>query len=603
MSSDQATPTAATVTLCSRAQALTGAGWTPGQLMVIEPGSSFLFELPTSGTVLIGRGPDAQLRLQAALISRHHARLELSGADVTVFDLGSRNGTRVNGERIGLSRKLVTGDIITLCDVALIYTQPAGTKISRLIHETADVLRARLAEEVEQAFHTHRSGALLCVRCGPMDAAQRQQLADLASPHLHLSDVLAWHRSGEELLLLRPDCDEHEAQALATQLLGSLRATLPAVRAGYACCPADGYSVEGLVEGACTAAERAAAGEPLAAPAAVSTIRIGERSVLVADPAMIRLYALINRLAQSDLPVLVTGETGAGKEIAAQALHSGSRRAGHRLVSINCAALAESLAESELFGHEKGAFSGASAAKVGLLESAHGGTVFFDEVGELPLAMQAKLLRALEEKRIMRVGDTKERPIDVRFIAATNRKLLEEVSKGKFRQDLYFRLTSAVLTLPPLRERQRELPLLARLFLAEACQRAGRPLLLLAPATLDVMLRYGWPGNVRELRNAMDYAATVVSEPVVEPEHLPESLRPTAPPPTAPATEALDGSVARLARNLLRLPVTNKLEAIEAALVTEAMRMTEGNKSAAARLLGVHRRIVERRLDKHAGDS
>ena len=164
---------------------------------------------------------------------------------------------------------------------------------------------------------------------------------------------------------------------------------------------------------------------------------------------MLRLYSLLERLAASDLPVLIHGETGTGKELAAQVLHARSPRRDKRLVSINCAALPESLAESELFGHERGAFSGAVATKVGLLEAAHGGTVFFDEVGELPASLQAKLLRVLETKRLLRVGDTRERPVDLRIVAATNRRLEEEVSRGRFRQDLYFRLASAVVVLPP----------------------------------------------------------------------------------------------------------------------------------------------------------
>lgn len=600
MSQGPSGPFAPTLTLCSRVHTRAGTASGTGHMLVIEPGSSSLFDLPASGQVVIGRAPDAQLRLQDPQVSRYHARLDIEGDDLLVVDLGSHNGTSINGERISAPRRLASGDIITLCAVSLVYNRLKGSSLVRPVYDTVDVLRSRLEEEVEQALHTRRSTAVLCLVHGELPPSRRIELVDAAAPLLRLSDVVAWHQPGNALLIVRPDCDEQEVGELAEKLLAALGKQGLDIRAGHACCPQDGYVVEALLEGAVAAAVRAEPGQVLAATSAMSVLQIGERSIVIADPAMSRLYELIKRLAQSELPVLVCGETGTGKEMAALALHGSSRRASQRLVSINCAALAESLAESELFGHERGAFSGATAAKVGLLEAANGGTVFLDEIGELPLALQAKLLRALETKRILRVGDVKERAIDVRFVAATNRRLLDEVAKGRFRQDLYFRLASAVLTLPPLRDRQRELPILARSFLADACQRAGRPPLLLAPATLDVLLRYGWPGNLRELRNVMDYAATVVTEPIVEPQHLPDPLGQKSQEPSRSEQEEESLPLSRLARTILRLPMQDKLDAIEAALVTEAIRMTAGNKSAAARLLGVHRRVVERRLDKHS---
>lgn len=604
MSSVDSAPFAATQTLCSRVHSFSGSTTSIGQVMVIESGSSSLFELPRSGQVVVGRAPDAQLRLQDPQVSRHHARLDVQDNDVMLVDLGSHNGTRVNGERVQTPQRLASGDIITLCAVTLIYSRPHASTATRPVYETIDVLRSRLEEEVEQAVHTRRATAALCLVHGELTASQRSAFIAAAAPLLRVSDVVSWGRSAHALFIARPDCDTEEAAELAAMLLVAIKRSEPelVLRAGYASCPQDGYNVDALLDGAKAAAERAEVGQVLAASQAVTTLRVGERTVVIADPAMMRLYELIKRLAQSELPVLICGETGAGKEMAAQALHSGSRRAGQRLVSINCAALAESLAESELFGHEKGAFSGATATKVGLLEAGSGGTVFLDEIGELPLSLQAKLLRALETKKIMRVGDVKERPIDVRFVAATNRRLPEELANGRFRQDLYFRLANAVLTLPPLRERQRELPILARAFLGDACQRAGRPALLLAPDTLDVLLRHNWPGNLRELRNVMDYAAAVVTEPVVEPQHLPEPLNQLRTQEAATPTESDSGSLARMARTILRLPFPNKIDAMEAALVHEAVRMVSGNKSAAARILGVHRRIVERRLDKHSSN-
>ncbi|HVG61768.1 MAG TPA: sigma-54 dependent transcriptional regulator, partial [Hyalangium sp.] len=312
-------------------------------------------------------------------------------------------------------------------------------------------------------------------------------------------------------------------------------------------------------------------------------IVLGERTVVVADSAMLRLYDLIRRLAASELPVLILGETGAGKENAAFAVHHWSRRSAQPFVAINCATIAETLVESELFGHEKGAFTGAAAPKQGLLEAAQGGTVFLDEVGELPLALQAKLLRALETRRILRVGSTKEREIDIRIVAATHRHLEQEVDAGRFRKDLFFRLSAATVVLPPLRDRPSEVGVLAERFLAAACAASGRAALSLTPETLAALGRYGWPGNVRELKHTLEYVAATVSETVVEPRHLPERiLAPLAPskPDTAPAG-APPGSERRSAR------LAEELRTVERERIAEALRTTGGVKVRAAELLGM----------------
>jgi two-component system response regulator AtoC len=246
---------------------------------------------------------------------------------------------------------------------------------------------------------------------------------------------------------------------------------------------------------------------------------------LAADPAMRRLYELIRRLARSDLPVLVHGETGSGKELVAAALHHGSPRAKGPLVSINCAALPETLAEAELFGHERGAFTGATNQRVGLLEAATGGTVFLDEIGDLSPAIQAKLLRAVETGRITRLGETRERAIDIRLVAATHRDLALEVAAGRFRQDLLFRLNAARVVVPPLRDRRREVVMLAEHFLAAACQRLGREPLALAGDVVRILYGHRWPGNVRELKNVMDFAAVAaIDADRIEAWHLPDHL-------------------------------------------------------------------------------
>ncbi|HEY4158428.1 MAG TPA: sigma 54-interacting transcriptional regulator, partial [Polyangiaceae bacterium] len=253
-----------------------------------------------------------------------------------------------------------------------------------------------------------------------------------------------------------------------------------------------------------------------------------EERIVVDDPAMRELHEQLARAAESQISVLLLGETGVGKEVVAQALHRLSPRARGPFVTLNCAALLDSVLESELFGHERGSFTGALQARPGLFEAASGGSIFLDEVGELSPSVQPKLLRVLEERKVLRVGARTPRDVDVRVIAATNRDLDEAVSAGTFREDLYFRLNTMTLVIPPLRERRSELAPLARLFLRRACLQVERAAPDLSPATLQVFERYAWPGNVRELRNAIERAVVLCRGALIEPDHLPHKLRDAA---------------------------------------------------------------------------
>jgi two-component system response regulator AtoC len=255
--------------------------------------------------------------------------------------------------------------------------------------------------------------------------------------------------------------------------------------------------------------------------------KITARSVggprIMNDPAVKQAYELITRGAATEITVLILGETGAGKEAMAETVHQRSPRKDGPFLLLNCAALSETLLESELFGHEKGAFTGAHTAKAGLLESTAGGTVFLDEIGELALGTQAKLLRVLEERSVMRVGATKSRRIDVRFVTATNRDLTREVRAGRFRGDLYYRISGLVVRIPPLRERLTEIEPLARHFLTDFSGQMGQPAPELAPGALEALLGYEWPGNVRELKNVMERAVLIAGTGAITREHvLPE---------------------------------------------------------------------------------
>ena len=324
---------------------------------------------------------------------------------------------------------------------------------------------------------------------------------------------------------------------------------------------------------------------------AVRTLAVGDRSVVIADPAMARLYELLERLAASELPVLVCGETGTGKEVAATALHQLSKRAARPLVSINCAAIHENLVESELFGYERGAFSGAVTAKPGLLETASGGTVFLDEIGELPSTVQAKLLRVIETNRVLRLGDVRERPIDIRIVAATNRDLVKDVVAGRFRRDLYFRLSGATLWLPPLRDRPRELPVLAEMFLREACRRQGRSAMQLSPATQRKLLAMSWPGNVRELKHLMEYVSAAIDARVVEPHHLDQQQ---------PAHQApRDLELEELPSTPQFRPLADEIRELEQTRIASALAAANGNQRAAALLLGMPLRTFVFKLKQY----
>ncbi len=443
---------------------------TSSYLLVIDDSSARRLPLPRDGVLVLGRGPDADLRIDTAAVSRRHAKLILAGGEAQIADLDSHNGTLVNGERVDGSRTLASGDVVAVGDITLVLrSEPqrgsgAAVDLGRL--------RARLEEELERAADYRRPLALAIVALGA--AREPAALGRKALAALRRMDVLAWEGTGH-LVVLLPELGGEAARAAALAVLAAVAPLAPEARGGVATYPGDGCDAVTLLAGARAAAAVAAAGE--AAIAAETAVRhtVGDHSIVVADPAMIRLFDLIRRLAASALPVLVLGETGVGKENAAAAVHHWSARAAQPLVTLNCAAMPEALVESELFGHEKGAFSDARAAKPGLLERASGGTVFLDEVGELPLGVQAKLLRALEAKRITRLGDVREREVDLRIVAATNRDLEAEVAAGRFRRDLLFRLGAAVVELPPLRHRPREISILARAFLAAACARAGRP--------------------------------------------------------------------------------------------------------------------------------
>jgi Nif-specific regulatory protein len=310
-----------------------------------------------------------------------------------------------------------------------------------------------------------------------------------------------------------------------------------------------------------------------------------EHGMVGESAAMRKVYQFISRVAPADTTVLVRGESGTGKELAARALHTNSQRRERAFVAINCAALTETLLESELFGHERGAFTGALAQKKGKLEVADGGTLFLDEVGEMSPLLQAKLLRVLQEREFERVGGTRTIRADVRVVAATNRDLEEAVRTGGFRQDLYYRLNVVSFEMPPLRERREDVPLLASYFISKYAAKFKRRVTGLSPEARACLVAYDWPGNVRELENAVERAVVLGSAESVLPEDLPETVLEAGPAPAAPGADAAPR------------PVTKYHDALREAkrqLILRALEQSSGSFTEAARLLGVHPNYLHR---------
>jgi len=310
--------------------------------------------------------------------------------------------------------------------------------------------------------------------------------------------------------------------------------------------------------------------------------RFKPSNIIGASKPMREVYDLIHKVAATKTTVLILGESGVGKELVANAIHYAGPTADGPFIKFNCAALPESIVESELFGHEKGAFTGAIAARKGRFELADGGTIFLDEVGELSLSMQAKLLRVLQEKTFERVGGSRPIKVDLRIIAATNRDLPEMVEKGTFREDLYYRLNVFPLTIPPLRERHSDIVLLADYFVTRFAGEMGKEVTRISTPALNMLTAYHWPGNVRELENVIERSVILAEDGVIHGYNLPPSLQP----PGDADVETIGGLEA-------------KIQAVEYEMVVEALKRREGNMTEAAKDLGLTRRILGLRMERH----
>jgi DNA-binding NtrC family response regulator len=309
--------------------------------------------------------------------------------------------------------------------------------------------------------------------------------------------------------------------------------------------------------------------------------RVAPGNIVGIAPPMQRVFEVVEQVAPSRATVLITGESGTGKELVANAIHQRSTRAAGPFIKLHCAALAESLLESELFGHEKGSFTGAMMRKDGRFQLADGGTLFLDEIGEISQAIQVKLLRFLQEHEFERVGGTQTIRVDVRVIAATNRNLLEEVSKGRFREDLYYRLNVVALEMPPLRERKSDIPALAKFFLERYTRENAKAVEGFTGEAMELLSAYDWPGNVRELENAIERAVVLAGGSMIEARHLPPNVRPRFAPAGMPIVPGAT------------------LRDLERYAILETLKATGGSTSKAAEMLGISVRTIQYRLHQY----
>jgi two-component system, NtrC family, response regulator AtoC len=550
------------------------------QILVVEGEAMATHDLPERGSLLVGRATDADVLLADPSTSAKHARVLVGGGGVSIEDLGSRNGTQLRGQKIPPNEPQVIapGEAVLLGSAVLLVQRRGGAARPRRLWPHG-YFEARLAEECDLA---EGGGTPFSIARVDIDGGAGAESFLAAAEALRPSDIVgSYAPQAFEIILRRANSDT--AQRVMEALVRRLRGAGIGARVALAHFPAHGQSAGALIERACAELR----------PRGAAADRASARDVVVVDERMREIYRLAEKAAGGVINVLVLGETGVGKEVLAETVHKASKRAGGPFLCLNCAALTENLLESELFGHERGAFTDAKTAKTGLLEAASGGTVFLDEIGEMSPTLQAKLLRVIETKQVTRVGGLKPVAIDVRFVSATHRDLVNEIREKRFRSDLYYRLNGLRLQIPPLRERRSEIRPLCDGFLARLAKESG---LARVPCLTDdaaaLLEAYSWPGNIRELRNVMERALLLSDGDDIEPDHLPlETL-------SAPVEV---GTVA-MAEVAADPPVMddrwNAKEKSERARILEALRAEGGNQTRAAKKLGISRGTLLARLER-----
>ncbi len=585
------------------------------------------------GRVSIGRTDANDVCLEDALVSRLHCAVSGDAGQFTIFDLGSQNGTFVNSLPV-IERKLEPGDRVEIGGSTFVFTldeqsltnvsvspeQLFTTLLGRRARESGDqplslLLKLSTVMDCIRALYTvintrdqQAYERLLLAFIFDLVPAERGAVIVLRGRACQIDRVSAWdRRSGQTqyltveaelvervmaeavpILVPRPDSGAVLWVPLANDnsVMGILY--LESAPGGFG--EDDLQLIVAVARFAAGALENAQQMEWLEWQNrhVEDTVEL-QHSMLGKSPRMHEIYDFIARVAPTDSTVLIRGESGTGKELVARALHANSRRNAKPFVALNCAALPEALVESELFGHEKGAFTGAGAQKKGILEIADRGTIFLDEIGELALSQQAKLLRAIERHEFLRVGASHPTQVDMRVIAATNRNLQDAVNEGRFRADLYFRINVVSITLPPLRERREDIPLLASFYVQQFSSKYNAGVKGISRRAQSALIHYEWPGNVRELQNAIERAVVLGGSAVIQPEDLPESV--------------LEGQTGEEELADYHAAVREKKKE----LIVNALKTANGSYTEAAKILGVHPNYLHRLVNNlglraHTGD-
>ncbi|HUS30748.1 MAG TPA: sigma 54-interacting transcriptional regulator [Kofleriaceae bacterium] len=547
----------------------------PGTLRLVIAGDGVYSteSLPATGKITVGRADDNDITVDDGSISRHHAQIFIE-RPLRVEDLGSANGTWVREVRLAPNSPQVisVNEAIRVGTVTLIVQgRPAKIRTRRL--RDHGYFEDRVEDECARATRAGGNFVIVHIVLHRTDL----DLQPTFAAALRESDVVATYSPGELEILLVDSTPDQAANAVSRLEQELSTHSVPA-RIGTAWFPRDGRDASTLMS---RARERASG----------TASRIEANEIVVTDEQMTALYQLIERIAATDISVLLLGETGVGKEVVAETLHRRSARATKPFLRLNCGALTETLLESELFGHERGSFTGATQTKPGLFEVAEGGVLFLDEVGELLPSTQVKLLRVLDERKVMRVGGIKPRDIDVRVIAATNRDLDAEVDRGTFRVDLLYRLNAMSIVIPPLRERVAEIVPLARTFLRTFAAKLGRATPALSTDATALLMSYSWPGNIRELRNVIERAVVLCHNDVVEAHDLPEDKMRT--------TFTTDIRTAPIPVVRVDEPASDG-ERDERQRILMALEQCAGNQTTAAKLLGISRRTLINKMEKFA---
>ncbi len=539
-------------------------------LLVMSAEAFASLPLPHAGTLVLGRSTKCDVQVDDPLASRQHARLYI-GPELEIEDLNSVNQTRIRGLPItaGVRVPLVGGEAIGIGSTVLVVERSHRTGAPRRIWSHR-FFEGRLRQECSGSRPRGHTFALARLRLErPVGWAKVVPLIDREVPAPNV--FAAYGPNDYELLLF--DMAEEDAADLVGRLRASLHGLDVSSRVALAWYPRDGRTADALL----------ARANRLLRPSEASD---RHDEVASESPAMQATVDLATRAAKGNINVLILGETGAGKEVMAHSIHRMSGRSEGPFVPINCAGLSDGLLESELFGYERGAFTGAVQPKKGLFEAARGGTLFLDEIGEMPLGLQARVLRAISNREILPLGALKPRPTDVRIVSATNRDLRQEAAKETFRRDLYYRLNGITLTVPPLRERRSEIRALVAKFLADAeRENDGRPLQLSA-AAWKAIEEHDWPGNIRELKNVVERATVLCEGTTIEPGHL--SLDPTVEPRPDSGFE-----LSPVPRSL------SPAELQERERILEVLRANVWNQSRAARSLKMPRRTFVAKLARY----